>query len=60
MRTMECGQCGYMVTADDDEGLVEAAKQHFAEEHSFVPVSEEQLRETVTERARDAASRDAA
>ena len=53
MRTMECGQCGQTVTADDDEALVKAAKRHFAEEHSFLPVTEAQIRETVTAQAHD-------
>jgi hypothetical protein len=51
---MECGQCGDTLTAEDDEGLVKAAKQHFAEEHSFLPVTEERIREIVAASARDA------
>ena len=53
---MECGQCGHTVSAEDDESLVQAAKQHFAEEHSFLPVTEEQIRETCAKKARDAPS----
>ena len=51
---MECGQCGHTVTAKDDESLVKAAKRHFAEEHSFLPVTEAQIREAVEAKARDA------
>ena len=54
MRTMDCGQCGETFTAEDDEGLVRAATEHFAEKHKFLPVSEDKIRATVAEKARDA------
>ena len=54
MRTMECGQCGQAFTAEDDEGLVKEASDHFADKHKFLPVSEDKIRATVAEKARDA------
>ena len=54
MRTLECGQCGQIITAEDDEELVKAAAEHFADKHKFLPVSEDKIRATVTEKARDA------
>ena len=53
MRTLECGQCGQIVTAEDDEGLVKAALDHFSDKHKIVPLTEDKVRTTVAEQARD-------
>ena len=52
-RTLACGQCGATVTAADDDALAEAAKQHFREQHPFLPVSDDKLRSIIAEKARD-------
>ena len=54
MRALECGQCGQTITAEDDEELVKAAAEHFADKHKFLPISEDKIRATVVEKARDA------
>ena len=54
MRTLECGQCGQLVTAEDDEDLIKVAMDHFSDKHKFVPVTEDKIRETVAAQARDA------
>ncbi len=53
MRTLECGQCGQIVTAENDEALVRAAMDHFSDKHKFVPLTEDKIRTTVAAQARD-------
>ena len=55
MRAVKCPICGQEITAQDDEGLVAAAKAHAAEVHSDMPpMTDEQIRQVVAEGAYDA------
>lgn len=47
------GPCGHFVEAEDDEGLVEANKGHAAQVHPELTMTEDQIRELVTNGARE-------
>ena len=53
-RTLTCKQCGETITGGDDDALFEVAKAHFAEEHKFLPVTDDKIRQTIAGDAQDA------
>lgn len=53
MRKLDC-QCGHTLEANDDEELVEKAKEHVAEVHADMNLSDEQVRGLVSSQAYDA------
>jgi predicted small metal-binding protein len=55
MRAVRCPACGHEVTAQDDAGLVDAAKAHAAEVHSDMPpMTDEQIDQVIAQGAYDA------
>ena len=53
-RVIDC-PCGHRLEAENDDELFHAAQRHVAEHHPEMQRSDEQLRATIRERARDAA-----
>ncbi len=51
-RTLTC-DCGEVITGKDDEDLFRLGKQHVAEKHPDMKVTDEQLRAMVKAGARD-------
>lgn len=50
MRAVKCPACGHEVTAQDDGGLVDAAKAHAAEVHADLPpMTDEQIRGVIAQ-----------
>lgn len=55
MRAVKCPACGHEVTAQNDEGLVGAAKAHAAQVHADMPpMTDEQIRQVIAQGAYDA------
>jgi predicted small metal-binding protein len=52
MRKIDC-DCGHTIEADNDAELFEKGKQHVAEVHPDLDMSDEQLRQLITARAYD-------
>lgn len=53
MRVIDC-QCGKTLQAANDDDLVEAVRDHVAEDHPDMEMSDEQAREMVAGEAYDA------
>ena len=53
-RVIDC-PCGHRLEAANDEELFQAARRHVAEYHPDMERTDEQLRATIRERARDEA-----
>ena len=52
MLEMKCKQCGEVFKAKDENALFHAAKAHFHKEHALLPVTDEQIKETIKEHAK--------
>ena len=53
MRVIDC-ECGKTLQAANDEDLTEAVRQHVAEDHPDMDLSDEQAGELVSSQANDA------
>ena len=53
MRVIDC-QCGKTLQAANDEDLAKAVRDHVAEDHPDMDMSDEQVRELVSSHAYDA------
>ena len=53
MRVIDC-ECGKTLQAANDEDLVDAVRDHVAEDHPDMELSDEQVREMVSAQAYDA------
>jgi hypothetical protein len=53
MRVIDC-ECGKTLQAANDEDLTEAVREHVAEDHPDMDLSDEQARELVSSQAYDA------
>ena len=53
MRVIDC-ECGKTLQAANDEDLADAVRDHVAEDHPDMELSEEQVREMVSAQAYDA------
>ena len=51
-RVIDC-PCGHRLEAANDDELFQAARRHIAEHHPEMQRTDEQLRTTIRERARD-------
>jgi predicted small metal-binding protein len=52
-RVIDC-PCGHQLRGADDEELFRLARQHITEDHPDMQRSDEQVRQTIRDRARDA------
>jgi predicted small metal-binding protein len=53
MRKMDC-DCGHTIEGENDEELLQKGKQHVAEVHPDMSISDDELRQLISSRAYDA------
>ena len=54
VRAIECIDCAAVLTAEDDDALVDALGKHYVTEHTAVPMTEDRIRKEIAAGGTDA------